>query len=92
MDDEWYRDRELDELYTEASDDDDDDENENEENQTADHASPDALLRLVCTNAANLISGDARWKAKGANVNIRGAGTSERIWYPKYHCELNFLG
>ena len=42
---------------------------------------PPALLRLVWTNAANLISGDARWKAKGANVNIRGAGTSERTFY-----------
>ena len=33
------------------------------------------------TNAAILISGDERWKAKGANSNIRGAGTSERTFY-----------
>ena len=45
MDDEWYREKELDELYTEASDDDDDNEEE-EEDYVAD-ASVDALLRLV---------------------------------------------
>ena len=64
MDDEWYREKELDELYTEASDDDDDDNEEDEEEDYVADASVDALLRLVWTNAANLHSGDGRWKAK----------------------------
>ena len=85
MDDEWYRQKELDELYTEASDDDDDNEKDEEEDYVAD-ASVDALLRLVWTNAAILHSGDGRWKAKGANINIRGAGTSERTFYGNHSC------
>ena len=47
MDDEWYREKELDELYTEASDDDDDDNEEDEEEDYVADASVDALLRLV---------------------------------------------
>ena len=50
MDDEWYREKELDELYTEASDDDDDKDKDEEDDYVAD-ASVDALLRLVWTNA-----------------------------------------
>ena len=75
MDDEWYRDRELDELYTEASDDHDDDKNEVD--QTTEVASRDASGLTPPTLSPDMQDGGQQC----ANVNIRGAGTSERSFY-----------